>query len=178
MTRFDSGDVIQRREVLHGEVWPTQPVRVVHDDGEHLAVRLDPGSAFTFPPHAFGLHPWAHQSAWGDSIVLQLYRTRDLYSAWKIFEHDGTFRHWYINFEAPVVRGSGHIDTEDYGLDLIIEDDGRREWKDVTDLHHQQVEGRTSAQTALTVLAAAAEVEADLDAGDLWWSGWNDWTPS
>jgi len=87
------------------------------------------------------------------------------------------FRQWYINFEAAVVRGSGHIDTEDYGLDLISKGDGRREWKEVPDLHHQQVEGRTSAQTALTVLAAAAEVEADLNAGDLWWARWNDWTP-
>ncbi|WP_340536798.1 DUF402 domain-containing protein [Nocardioides sp. GXZ039] len=174
---FEPGASIERREVLHGELWLTHPVTVVDDDGEHLAVRLDPGSPFTFPRHPFGVHPWAQHRAWGGSIVLQLYRTGDLYSVWKMFEADGTLRHWYVNFEAPVVRGPAHIDTDDYGLDLVVGSDGRRSWKDVTDLHHQRTEGRIDERTVLDVLAAAARVEADLDAGRLWWERWLDWTP-
>ncbi|WP_164775251.1 DUF402 domain-containing protein [Nocardioides pantholopis] len=177
MVRFQRGEVIERREMLHGDLWLTTPVTVVDDDGDRLAVRLDPGSAFTFPPHPFGAHPWAHQSHWGASIVLQLYRSGDLYSVWKLFEPDGAFRHWYLNFEAPMGRGPGHIDTGDYGLDLIVDASGRRQWKDVTDLHHQRVEGRITAQTALDVLAEAARVEAALDADDRWWAPWDDWSP-
>ena len=37
------------------------------------------------------------------------------------------------------------IETDDFGLDLIVYPDGSREWKDVEDLHHQRVEGRVSA---------------------------------
>lgn len=175
---FQPGHVIERREVLHGKVWLSSPVTVVHDDGERLAVRLDPGSAFEFPDHPFGVHPWASHSEWGGSIVLQLYRAGDLYSVWKIFEPDGTFRHWYFNFEAPMKRGADHIDTDDYGLDLVVDPAGGRHWKDVTDLHHQRVEGRIAEHTVLDVLADAARVESSLDETEAWWSPWNDWSPT
>lgn len=178
MTPFQAGHVIERREVLHDEVWMTSPVTVVHDDGDTLAVRLDPGSRFTFPRHSFGVHPWAHHSEWGGSIVLQLFRSGDLYSVWKFFTPDGLFRHWYINFEAPVKRGPGHIDTDDHGLDLIVDAEGGRRWKDVSDLHHQRMEGRISSQTVLDVLAEAAQVEAALDRDEHWWSSWTDWSPT
>lgn len=177
MSQFRAGQTIERREVLHGELWMTSPVTVVHDDGERLAVRLDPGSTFTFPEHPFGVHPWAPHSAWGGPIVLQLHRTGDLYSVWKFFEPDGTFRYWYVNFEAPVVRGPAHIDTDDYGLDLIVDPAGGREWKDVADLHHQRMEGRISGETVLDVLAEAARVESLLDDDDRWWAPWDDWAP-
>lgn len=178
MNPFQAGQVIERREVLKGELWLTSPVTVVSDDGDRLAVRVDPGSKFTFPSHSFGVHPWAHHSEWGGSIVLQLYREGDLYSVWKFFAPDGSFRHWYINFEAPVKRGPGHIDTEDYGLDLVVDAEGQRQWKDVSDLHHQRTEGRTSPQTVLDILAEAAHVEATLDRNEQWRSSWADWAPT
>ena len=77
MSPFQAGRVIERREVLNGEVWLSSPVTVVHDDGDRLAVRLDPGSVFTFPSHSFGVHPWAEHPEWRGSIVLQLYRAGD-----------------------------------------------------------------------------------------------------
>lgn len=175
---FGVGQVIERREVLHGELWLTCPVTVVADDGEVLAVRVDPGAPFTFPPHPFGTHPWVPQQAWGSTIVLQLYRAGDLYSVWRFFDPDGTPRHWYVNFESALVRGPAHIDTDDYGLDLVIDADGGRTWKDITDLHHQRAEGRIDAETVLDVLAAAARLEAELDAGLLWWERWSDWSPA
>lgn len=178
MRLFRPGHVIERREVLHGELWLSSPVTVVHDDGERLAVRLDPGSKFVFPDHPFGVHPWAAHSEWRGSIVLQIYRMGDLYSVWKIFEPDGTFRHWYFNFEAPLERGADHIDTDDYGLDLVVDPAGRRHWKDVTDLHHQRIEGRIADHTVLDVLAEAARVESSLDETETWWSPWNDWSPT
>ena len=117
MVIFPSGAVIQRREVLHGQVWLEHPVSVVSDDGDVLAVRLDPGSSFRFPEHPHGPHPWAQHQAWGDAIVLQLSRRNTWYGVWKFFDIDGTFRHWYLNFEPPVVRSEGGIETDDFGLD-------------------------------------------------------------
>lgn len=178
MSPFQTGQVIERREVHKGEVWLTSPVTVVHDNGDQLAVRLDPGSPFSFPSHSFGVHPWAGRSERGASIVLQLYREGDLYSVWKFFELDGSFRHWYINFGAPLKRGPGHIDTNDYGLDLILDAEGQRQWKDVSDLHHQRTQGRISPQPVLDVLAEAAHVEAALDRNEHWWSSFTDWSPN
>ena len=177
MPPFQPGQVIVRREVLHGETWLASPVTVVHDDGDRLAVRLDPGATFTFPAHPFGVHPWAMHAEWGGAVVLQLYRSGDLYSVWKFFDPDGSFRHWYINFEAPFKRGPGHIDTDDYGLDLVVDASGQRRWKDVPDLHHQRAQGRISSQTVLDVLAEAAHVDAALDRDEHWWSAWADWSP-
>lgn len=177
MRPFAAGATIQRREVLHSRLWLEHPVTVVADDGDVLAVRLDPGSRFVFPAHPFGRHPWAAHSEWGGSIVLQLSRRDTWYGVWKFFDADGTFRHWYLNFEPPVVRRADGIETDDYGLDLLIHPDGRREWKDVEDLHHQRAEGRISGDTVLTVLATAAEVVDQLDAGDRWWSAWDAWRP-
>lgn len=45
---------------------------VVADDGDVLAVRLDPGSPFTFHDHRHGQHPWSAHSAWTTTTVLQL----------------------------------------------------------------------------------------------------------
>ena len=135
------GTEIVRREVLHGRLWLTHPVTVVADDGEVLAVLLEPGSAFTFHEHPFGPHPWRRFGAWGGTTVLQLHREGDAYSVWKIFD-EGGFLHWYVNFEAPVVRHDHAFDTDDHGLDLIVHPDGRREWKDVEHLSELVTSGR------------------------------------
>lgn len=49
MPRFVVGSTVQRREVLHGQVWMTMPVHVVADDedvAEQVARgRLTPGEA-------------------------------------------------------------------------------------------------------------------------------------
>lgn len=177
-SRFAAGVTIVRREMLHGRSWLEHPVTVVDDDdGEVLAVRLDPGSPFTFPQHPFGTHPWAPQSAWGGAVVLMLLRADTAYGVWKFFDPDGRFQRWYLNFEPPSVRRAEGYETGDHGLDLVIEPDGSRRWKDVEDLHHQRVEGRLGTDQVLAVLAAAAQVEADLDAGRRWWSRWDDWVP-
>ena len=177
MSPFVAGEVISRREVLHGDLWLSHPVTVVSDDGDVLATRLDPGSPFTFPVHPFGPHPWGAPEAWGGSVVLHLSRAQTAYGVWKFFDTDGTFRHWYVNFEPPITRVPGGYETDDYGLDLIIQPDGRREWKDVEDLHHQRAEGRISLETVGEVLATAASLVDLLDEDRRWWAPWDDWTP-
>jgi hypothetical protein len=174
---YEQGSTVLRLEVLHGQMWMHHPVRVESDDGEILAVRLDPGSPFTFPSHPFGPHPWSASSVWGSSVVLQLHRAGDHYGVWKFFDPAGAFLHWYINFEAPIIRRPEGFETDDHGLDLIVYPDGRREWKDVADLHWQRVTGRIDGDTVGLVLGAAAEVVELLDSRTQWWSRWEDWTP-
>lgn len=171
------GQTITRREVLHGELWMDHPVTVVADDGDVFAVRLDPGSPFTFHEHPFGPHPWGAHSAWGGRQVLQIHREGDGYSVWKFFEDDA-FLHWYINFESAVVRHEDCFDTDDHGLDLIVHPDGRREWKDVEDLHVQRMKGRITLVTVGDVLAEADRVVALLDADERWWSAFDGWAPT
>ncbi|WP_309648021.1 hypothetical protein [Nocardioides sp.] len=60
----------------------------------------------------------------------------------------------------------------------MVDAEGQRRWKDVSDLHHQRTEGRISPQTVLDILAEAAHVEAILERHEHWWSSWTDWSPT
>ncbi len=180
--RFAPGRVIERREVLHGMRWLTHPVTVVDDTDDVLAVLLQPGAPFTFSEHPFGPHPWGHQTAWSATTVLQLYRDGDPYSVWKFFI-DGVFTHWYVNFEAPMVRrpdgaGGGGYDTDDHGLDIVVPADGTPwQWKDFDDPAAMAGTGRITSAEAQQIHADARAVAELLDADDRWWAGWDDWIP-
>lgn len=179
---FQTGQTIRRREVLHGTLWLEHPVLVVSDTDESLAVLLEPGSVFTFPEHPVP-HPWRDYQAWTGPTVLQVHRPGDAYAAWKFFGADGVFTHWYINFEAPVVKhvdasGGGCYDTDDHGIDIVLPADGTWEWKDYDDPQLMVVEGRLTADEAAEIMRCAHAVAVDLDAGRRWWSRWDDWTPS
>ena len=90
LVRFRPGDRDRpaRGAARAGSGW-TCPVRVVADDGEVLAVLLEPGAPFTFHEHPFGPHPWRDHAAWGVTTVLQLHREGDAYSVWKLFDEGG-----------------------------------------------------------------------------------------
>lgn len=174
--RYESGRVIRRREVLHGRLWMDHPVQVIEDRGDILAVWLEPGSQFVFHEHPMGPHPWSGADAWGGTHVLQLYRSGDLYSVWKVFS-GGAFTHWYINFEAAVVRRPNEFDTDDYGLDLVVSPDGCATWKDVEHLSAMLRSGRMSERQVIDVLTAAEGVVTLLERNQRWWADWDYWTP-
>jgi hypothetical protein len=176
---FSPGDTITRREVWDGSAWLEHPVVVESDGGPDgvLAVVLSEGAPFTFPPHPGGPHPWSHLQAWGSSIVLQLRRPGDWYSVWKFFSAAGDFDCWYVNFERPLVRTEGGIDTDDLELDLLVLPDGQRLWKDVERLALRLEQRRFGVDELVTVLRAAADVTHLLDRDERWWAPWDDWLP-
>ncbi len=152
------------------------PVTVVEDRGDILAVWLEPGSRFVFHDHPIGPHPWSGADAWGGTHVLQLHRSGDLYSVWKFF-NEREFTHWYINFEAAVVRHLDGFDTDDYGLDLVIDRDGTATWKDVEHLGAMLRSGRMTERQVIDVLSQAEGVSTLLEQDQRWWSDWDLWTP-
>jgi hypothetical protein len=173
---FETGDVVVWREVWDGRPWLSMPATVVGDDGTVLAVRIGDGTPFTFDD-AEPAHPWSGRAAWSGATVLQLRRAGSWYSVWKFFDGD-VFAGWYVNFERPVVRRPDGIDTDDLELDLVVEPDGTRRWKDVEHLHARLEEGRFSVDDLVRVLEAAAEVSDRLDRDDRWWAPWDDWVPT
>jgi hypothetical protein len=167
---------VERREVLHGEVWLRHPVRVVHDDADLLAVWTAEGTPLTFPPHPFGPHPWSGQDRWRDTGVLQLHRPADAYSVWAFFE--GVRRRgWYINFQEPFRRQADGFSTCDHGLDIVLADEGWQ-FKDVDDVAGQVASGRLTPTEADAVWVQAQRVAAALDRGERWWlRDWEPWVP-
>jgi hypothetical protein len=178
---FEPGSTVVLHEVLHGRDWLTHPETVVADDGHELVTLLRPGTPFTFHDHPHGPHPWAAEhTSWEGPALLRATRAGDRYGAWRFYDRVGEVwqpRFLYLNFQAPMVRRADGYATDDHGLDLIVHPDGRREWKDVEDLHGQLAEGRIDEQTVLAVLAETTLVLAELDGGDPWWSRWDDWLP-
>jgi hypothetical protein len=177
---FAVGSAVLRREVLHGRPWMEQPVTVVHDGSGCLAVVLEPGSPFRFFEHPFGPHPWSRFPAWSGSTVLQVQRDDEAHSVWKFFDLAGAFTHWYVNFQEPVVRSSDPdtFDTADLGIDIVIPPDGSPwQWKDEDDPDLMVAAGRISPGERDSVRAEALTVAARLDAGERWWSPWDDWRP-
>jgi hypothetical protein len=173
---FAVGSVVSRREVLHGRVWLSTPVRVVADD-DVLAVWLAEGTPFTFPPHPYGPHPWSVRDRWVDTGVLQLYRAGHAHAVWAFFRGP-SLEHWYVNFEAPYRRTAGGFDVLDHGLDIVVDADGWR-WKDRDDVAAQVAGGRLTPAEADAVWAEAERVAAALERGERWWEKrWADWRPS
>lgn len=179
--RYRPGSLIERREVMQGNLWLAHDVTVVADDGTELAVLLEPGSHFRFPAHPFGPHPWSDRDGWDGPTVLQVHRDGDRYSVWKFFEpspEGWEFVTWYVNFEAPMVRQEGGFATDDQELDLVISPDGTRQWKDVESMATMVEIGRLTPDEVVDVLDAGREVWRLLEADDRWWSEWDDWTPA
>jgi hypothetical protein len=173
--RFPVGVFVQRREVLHGHVWLSTPVRVVADD-DVLAVWLAEGTPFTFPTHPFGPHPWSGHHRWTGTDVLQLHRAGDAHAVRGFFR--GTrLDHWYINFQAPYRRTTDGFDTLDHGIDIVIRDHDWQ-WKDRDDVAEQIAIGRLTPSEADAVWAEAERVAAALDRGERWWlPRWAHWNP-
>lgn len=186
MTLFEVGQVITKHEVWGERVWLEHPVRVDSDDGDVpggvLAVVLEDGAPFVFDDRE-PVHPWAVQQTWRGPTVLQLRRAGEWYSVWKFFGPSGDgfpFRGWYLNIERPLLRrvdGSG-IDTDDLELDLVVDPDGTRHWKDVEHLSAFLAAGRCDVPTLLRVLEAAAQLSDLLDRDERWWARWDDWAPA
>jgi predicted RNA-binding protein associated with RNAse of E/G family len=109
--------------------------------------------------------------------VLQLHRSGDWYSVWKLM--DGCeLLGWHINFDEPVSRRADGFDVNDLQLDLLVAPDGTSRWKDVEDLAPALATGRMDRAQLVAVLEAAADVASALAVDDRWWSPWDEWLPA
>ena len=155
-----SGEVIALRDVWFGEVWRASPGIVVEDGPALTAVCLLPGSEHVFPVDGDGREVRLPRRGVGRElrpgrrIVLALYPAVAAWSIWHFYENDGSFGHWYVNFEQQLGRGPRSIDYVDHKLDLIVQPDGGLEWKDEDELEEA---GRLG-------LLDAAAVRRDADA--------------
>ena len=171
-----SGEVIALRDLWFGEVWRASPGVVVEDGPALTAVCLLPGSEHVVPVDADGREVRlprrgvGRELRPGKRIVLALYPAAAPWSIWHFYEDDGSFDHWYVNFEQPLGRGPVSVDYADHKLDLIVGRDGALRLKDEDELEEA---GRLGLLDAAAVRADAERVLSERP----WPTGWETWRP-
>lgn len=86
---------------------------------------------------------------------------------------------WYVDFQRPLRRWSGGVDTLDHGLDIVIPTDGDWRWKDREHVAEQVSTGCLTESGAAEVWREADRVATLLDSADTtwWWTPWSTWHP-
>lgn len=182
-SRWEPGDVVVRREILHGHVWVGFAGYVVEDSEDLLAVYLPEGSALAFPEWPFEewQHPWrtAGHTRWQGHGKLMLHRPQDAYSVdlfWRGPER--TFAGWYLNLQDPFRRHARGFDTLDHELDYWVPASGPWTVKDEELFEQRVAEGRYGVEQAAAIRAEGEGIAAMLEAGAHWWDeSWAAWSP-
>ena len=177
------GEPIVRRQIVHGRPWLGWMVNVVEDSPEMLVTYSPEGTPFHFPdgdwPTPDGLHPWHGFESWNGPGALMVQRPADPYAVWHFWnQDDGSFRGWYVNFEAPFERTAIGFDTQDLELDIWIRPDGSWEFKDIDLLWERHDQGRFTLIEVRRILELGEHVGAAIESGDWWWDrSWTEFEP-
>jgi hypothetical protein len=176
-----SGTQITWRQVWRGRPMLSARVRVIEDDPGLLAVYLAEGTPFVFFDGPFPTypHPWSAPGRWQGPGLVMLQRPGDAYAVWVFWAGaDRAFDCWYVNFQAPFVRGEDCVDTLDHELDLWSADGREWHWKDAEMLDLRQDQGWFTPDELAGIRAAGSEVYAELTTRGMWWDeAWRGWTP-
>lgn len=181
--RWDVGDVVVRREVLHGHAWVGFATYVVADEPDLLALYIAPGSELAFATWPFDRweHPWrtAGHRRWHGHGKLMLHRPGDPYSVDVFWAgEDRDFAGWYLNLQDPFRRLAAGIDTLDHELDFWVPAQGAWEVKDAELFEQRVAEERYTAAQAADIRAVGDHLRGMLGAGEHWWdASWATWSP-
>lgn len=167
------------------------PMLVVADDADQLVAWLPSGTPVLRPVLPDGrdlrsvgaVEMYAsgralRRDTWHGHGNLRIAPTGAPWSVYVFWRDDGTFRGWYVNFEAPHQRDDHGIVSEDRILDLLVAPDRSVHWKDVDELEGAVVAGRFTRADANSFLADAHDVVARVtDWASPFGDGWERWRP-
>ena len=116
LRRWQPGDHILVREILHGQVWSAKPVTVVQDTLDLIAYYMAEGTTLKRPFTPQHSRPTPRERLQGAASVTadaKWLGNRTLYLVppgakyavllwWSV--GDGTFAGWYVNLQTPLVR--------------------------------------------------------------------------
>jgi hypothetical protein len=175
-----------------GDAETVMPATVVADDAEALVAWVPVGTPYLIPrlengaplrsgdPRTAFTSPRTQgRDVWRGFHSLRIAPTGKPWSVWVWFE-EGTFRFdgWYVNLEEPHVRDEAGVYSGDHVLDVVVEPDRSHRRKDEHELAEAVRQGRYTPEQASRIEAAAAQVEAVVDAwGSPFCDGWEHFRP-
>lgn len=194
---FDTGEVIVVLEEWRGYLWSASP-RVVVEDREDLLIEWVPAGTVVHSATSRGVsgrdslartdrqlasletRRWNYRAGATRASKLSFVTEK----AWSRVEltwlSDGSFLHWYVNFQRPVRRFELGYETMDLIVDIIVEPDLSWRWKDRECFDSAVERGVFEAATAEGVMEECDRVLGMLAGGtgpfDPRWRSWE--TPS
>ena len=168
------------QHVRGGRVLYAVPARVVEHTDERLVTWTAPGTIHAYPVargggrHLRPLDEWHPElRTWYGNGNLDVTRFGDAWMIRHVWHDDGSFRGWYVNFQAPLRATPLGFDCDDHQLDLWIESDGSVTWKDEDDLERAAELDMLEGTSLAGVRAEAERILAE-------WpfpTGWEDFRP-
>ncbi len=190
--KWSAGDVVTWRGIYRGHVWHAQPVIVVKDSPQEVAVALLPGTQCVAPEGYlqgkqtdkrrwnFKEKFWGMEAyLWRENRLLLLIEPNKFYSTILFWNHaSNNFSCYYINFQLPFQRLPNAIDTLDLDLDLIVRPDFTLEWKDENDYQVAIEKEVILPEWIAEIEMAKAEVLANVEKRTYPFDGsWLNWMP-
>ncbi len=147
MRRFSDGDLIVERHVWDGLLWAARPALVVSDVDDML-VYWRPAGTIGCSSTSRGIasrdhlpaderqlvslesRAWLYRAVPARGSSLTFARDGSWASIAVTWRSEGTFLHWYVNFQQPMKRTPDGYDTLDLVVDLVVAPDWSAAWKD------------------------------------------------
>jgi hypothetical protein len=159
------------RQLFRDRVWSATPSLIAHDDADLTVLWLPPGLTYAIGDALFG--EWAYRLRVMRRGQIRLLRRGEPFSVFLFFNHDATFRGWYVNIERAQRRTQLGFDYEDDLLDVWRPVAGEAELLDEDELEEAVARGFVSKERAEEIRSNAESVLADPP----WPTGWEDWKP-
>jgi hypothetical protein len=174
-----AGSTAVVRGVYKGSVWYEQAVRVLESGTSSVTAARWPGTAtreISFYAEslrtgndalrvaardALARGDWKLVgSVWQWTGVVERVDSGRWFSVSRMFRADGALLCWYVNFQRPPVWRPDGWDTCDLALDLVVDPDGKRRWKDEDEYAHFRRLGIITTAEHTAVQAARQEAVA------------------
>lgn len=187
MAPFEPCDAVVMRHVRGDWKWAA-PMRVIRDDGDFVALYLQPGTIYSTMGDEQGnlTRDFVNERTritrrWGVHHALHLLREGDEHATVLFWGEEGwDFRCWYINFQEPFRRYDRGFESMDLTLDMLIAPDRSAwQWKDEDEFVDIGIAGAWYTHEQLAHLKAyGLKVAAEAEVGvGVFGEPWPDWRP-
>ena len=176
--RWQPGDPVVVRGVVHGLVWIAHPMTVVKDAPERVILLLQPGAECRIPAGLIerkysgetdgNMSRWDEQQnppwttrewIWNTRRFLIFKEPAAYFAEALVWHHESDeFLGWYVNFEMPFIRRPIGFDTLDLELDLEVSPAYDYQWKDNVEYEEGVRRGAISPVAAQQVEMARRRV--------------------
>lgn len=192
---FEPGSMIVAREVWHDLLWAARPAVVVSDDGVELVHWSPAGTVGCFATSRFfpgrdhlpreerqlvslQTKQWHYRGVPARGTKLTFVRDDSWASIEATWNPDGSFAHWYVNFQRPIARTSSGYDTLDLVIDIMVARDWTWTWKDEEPFRAAIRREIFDADVEVAIGAEAERIQEQIESrSGPFDSRWIDWSP-